>query len=80
MEPPAGKIRAMARIRYRHPEAGADIEPTGRDSVKVMFDTPQMAVTPGQSVVLYDNDVVLGGGVIEGYSSRPADVPSEECQ
>ena len=61
---PASPIRAHARIRYRHAEAPATITPTGADSVSVLFDEPQAAITPGQAVVFYDADVVLGGGWI----------------
>ena len=62
---PAAPIRALARIRYRHKEAPATIAPTGTDTVSVTFDEPQVAVTPGQAVVFYDGDVVLGGGWID---------------
>ena len=61
---PSSDIRAHARIRYKHKEAPATVIPTGRDTVKVIFDEPQRAVTRGQSVVLYDGDVVIGGGTI----------------
>lgn len=61
---PSGDIRAKARIRYKHKEAYATVVPTGRDTVKVIFDEPQRAVTGGQSVVLYDGDIVIGGGTI----------------
>jgi tRNA-uridine 2-sulfurtransferase len=64
-ETPAGPIRAAARIRYRHREALATITPVGAGQVHVAFDTPQSAVTPGQAVVFYDGDVVLGGGWID---------------
>ncbi len=58
-------IRAKTKIRYLHNEAAATIEPLGRDRVRVKFTEPQMAITPGQAVVFYDNDTVIGGGVIE---------------
>lgn len=57
-------IRAKARIRYRHTEADATITPLSDDRVHVLFDEPQRAVTPGQAVVFYDGDLVLGGGII----------------
>jgi tRNA-specific 2-thiouridylase len=63
-EPP-GVLRARARIRYRAPEVWADITVTGPGAVHLDFDEPQRAVTPGQAVVLYDGDTVLGGGTIE---------------
>ena len=64
-EAPEGAIRCEAKIRYRHREqpASALALPDGR--VSVTFDGPQRAITPGQSVVLYDGDEVLGGGIIE---------------
>ena len=61
---PGGSIRASARIRYRHREAPAEIIPLSDDSVKIIFDEPQRAITRGQSVVVYDGDYVLGGGII----------------
>ena len=62
---PSASIRAHARIRYRHREALATITPAGPDAVSVVFDEPQTAITPGQAVVFYAGDVVLGGGWIE---------------
>jgi tRNA-specific 2-thiouridylase len=64
-ETPASPIRASARIRYRHQEAPATIAPLGDDRVEVAFDGPQSAITPGQAVVFYDGEVVLGGGWID---------------
>ena len=66
VERPCRPIRAKARIRYRHGEAEAAIAPLDGDRVAVRFREPQMAVTPGQSVVFYEDDLVLGGGTIEG--------------
>lgn len=54
------------RIRYNAPLVEAKVYPEGsKDKLKVVFDEPQSAVSPGQSVVLYDGDTVLGGGIIE---------------
>ena len=58
-------IRVKAKIRYAHREADAIVEPSGDGRVKVKFIQPQEAITPGQAVVFYDGDIVLGGGWIE---------------
>jgi tRNA-specific 2-thiouridylase len=55
--------RAVAKIRYAHRGAPCRVALVG-ELLRVVFDEPQEAITPGQSVVLYDNDIVLGGGVI----------------
>lgn len=61
---PLKSLRVKARIRQQHREAPAEIIP-GDNSVTVKFDEPQMAITPGQIVVFYNGDTVLGSGVIE---------------
>ena len=53
-----------AKIRYHHTEQPATVMRTGEDSISVVFDEPQRAVTRGQAVVLYDGDIVVGGGII----------------
>lgn len=58
-------LRAEAKIRLNHKEASSTVYPVGRGKIRVVFDEPQPAVTPGQSVVLYDGDIVIGGGIIE---------------
>ncbi|MDN5330918.1 MAG: tRNA-uridine 2-sulfurtransferase [Tepidanaerobacteraceae bacterium] len=58
------KMRAYAKIRYNFEEKPAEIHPLDSGNVKVVFDEPQKSVTPGQSVVFYDGDLVLGGGII----------------
>jgi tRNA-specific 2-thiouridylase len=63
---PSGPIRASAQIRYRHPAAAATIELLEPGRARVQFDAPQPAITPGQAVVFYAADEVLGGGWIEG--------------
>ena len=63
--PPAGPLRAAVKIRYRHAEAPATVEPLGEERARVTFDAPQRAITPGQAAVFYDGDVCLGGGWIE---------------
>lgn len=68
IEKPMGKVKADVKIRYNHRAAPAAIYPTEDDMVRVVFDEPQRAVTPGQAAVFYDGDIVLGGGWIERKS------------
>ena len=68
-EAPTGPIRAKAKIRYRHREQECTVMPLTDGGVRIEFDEPQRAATPGQSAVVYDGDEVLGGGVI----TRPGD-------
>ncbi len=56
--------RVTAKIRYNHAGAKATLRPLSDDRAEVFFDEPVRAVTPGQSVVFYDGDFVLGGGII----------------
>lgn len=63
--PPARSFRCRAKIRYRQPEQPCRVEQLGSDRCRVIFDQPQRAITPGQSVVFYAGEVTLGGGVIE---------------
>ena len=58
-------MRVQAKIRHRHEAAAAVVEKIGDDEVLVTFDEPQRAITPGQAVVFYDGDVVVGGGWIK---------------
>jgi tRNA-specific 2-thiouridylase len=62
---PATPIHAHGQIRHRHQAAPASIRSLGDARAEVVFDTPQIAVTPGQAVVFYDGDAVLGGGWID---------------
>jgi tRNA-uridine 2-sulfurtransferase len=64
-ETPTSPLRAQVRIRYRHTEAPATIMPLDSHVARVEFDEPQTAITPGQAVVFYDADEVLGGGWID---------------
>lgn len=63
-EIPDKEVRCKAKIRYRQKEQPAVAYPLLDGSVRVVFDEPQRAITPGQAVVLYDGDFVLGGGRI----------------
>ena len=59
-----GEIKATAKIRYQAKPEKARLIQLSPDKVKVIFERPQRSVTPGQSVVFYNGDIVLGGGVI----------------
>jgi tRNA-specific 2-thiouridylase len=56
--------RLTAKVRYRQADQACTLEQT-TDGYRAVFDEPQRAVTPGQSVVFYDGEICLGGGVIE---------------
>lgn len=58
-------VEVRAKIRYSAREAAATVTPIGADRVKVVFEEPQRAITPGQAVVFYQDDVLVGGGTIE---------------
>lgn len=58
------ELRVFAKIRYNHKGAWCTVRRTGEDEITCIFDEPQRAVTPGQALVLYDGDYVLGGGTI----------------
>ena len=64
-EEPAGARRVQAQIRHRHPAAPAAVEALEPGRARVTFDEPQTAITPGQAVVFYDGDRVVGGGWID---------------
>ena len=63
--PPALPCRGAAKVRYRQTEQACLIGKIEGDSLRVDFDAPQRAVTPGQSVVFYDGETCLGGGIID---------------
>lgn len=65
-EAPSGEIKCKAKIRYRQSEQPATVTPLEDGRVKIVFDEPQRAITKGQAAVIYDGDIVLGGGTIEG--------------
>jgi tRNA-specific 2-thiouridylase len=62
--PPIAGLHVTAKIRYQHHGAEAEIHPLADGRVEVRFTTPQSAITPGQTCVLYDGDRVLGGAAI----------------
>ncbi|HOJ78078.1 MAG TPA: tRNA 2-thiouridine(34) synthase MnmA [Bacillota bacterium] len=59
------EIEVEAKIRYSAPPAAAIVKPSGNGRVEVLFEKPQRAITPGQAVVFYQGDLVVGGGTIE---------------
>jgi tRNA-specific 2-thiouridylase len=63
-EKPETRFSANVKIRSATPEVAGEIEPMGDNTMRVSFFEPHSGITPGQSAVFYNNDVVLGGGVI----------------
>ena len=63
---PGESFRCKAKLRYRHPEQPVSVTVLENGEIRLLFDEPQRAPTPGQYAVLYDGDIVLGGGVIAG--------------
>lgn len=61
---PAAPLRVEAKIRYRSPLSPATLTPLGHCRIHLEFDVPQRAITPGQAVVFYEREEVLGGGII----------------
>jgi tRNA-uridine 2-sulfurtransferase len=64
-----GTIRSTAKIRSRHPEAPATIRPLENGDLLVEFDSPQFGVSPGQAIVFYQGEQVMGGGWIARHPS-----------
>jgi tRNA-specific 2-thiouridylase len=62
-----------AKVRYRQADQGCRLEAVSQDEIELEFDQPQRAVTPGQSVVLYQGESCLGGGVICWSDAPPAE-------
>ncbi len=62
---PTEGMRVLAKVRYKDQGVAARAIPLEGDRLKVVFDEPRRAITPGQSVVLYEGDDLLGGGIIE---------------
>ncbi|MDH3799620.1 MAG: hypothetical protein OES70_13320, partial [Desulfobacterales bacterium] len=57
-------LDVQVKIRLRHKETAATVYPAVGDQTRILFEKPQMSVTPGQSAVIYAEDTVLGGGII----------------
>ena len=70
--PPAHPVSITAKIRYKAKEASATLIPLPGQTAEVVFVSPQLAITPGQAVVFYHGDTVLGGGIIA--STSPVEV------
>jgi tRNA-specific 2-thiouridylase len=67
--PPKKEFRAQGRIRYRHAGGACGVTPRGEAEVVVQFDELQEAITPGQALVLYQDDCLLGGGwIVEAFN------------
>lgn len=64
-EPLTQPVRCVVKTRYRQEDIPCTVTPLGDDKISVRFDNPVAAVTPGQSAVFYQDEVCLGGGVIE---------------
>ncbi len=62
---PTAPIRATAQVRYRSSAVPVTVIPLEGNRLKLVFDEPQFSITPGQAAVLYDGDILLGGGIIE---------------
>jgi tRNA-specific 2-thiouridylase len=73
LDQPDEPVLAEVRVRYRHLPAPATITPIANNRVRVVFDEPQRAITPGQATVFYRGDEVVGGGWITKARKQEAD-------
>ncbi|MFC1682922.1 tRNA 2-thiouridine(34) synthase MnmA [Candidatus Zixiibacteriota bacterium] len=73
VEAPKSSLRCRAQIRYAHRAAPVELYPLKEGAVRISFQSRQRAITPGQSVVFYDLEEVLGGGVIRRPTPEEAD-------
>lgn len=69
---PQEPVRCTAKFRYRQPDQLVTVTFGGNDECEIVFEQPQKAVTPGQSVVFYDGEVCLGGGIIDKVHKKTA--------
>ena len=67
------QISCTAKIRYRHEPAACAIKIQKGDCAAIEFDQPQRAITPGQSAVFYDGDIMIGGGIIDSVKQGDGD-------
>ena len=65
IDAPPSAVRVAAQIRHRHKPGAGSVRALPDGRAEMIFDDAQSAITPGQAVVFYDADVVIGGGVIE---------------
>lgn len=65
IDAPTTPIRATVQVRYRSAAVPVNVIPLEDNRIKLIFDEPQFSITPGQAAVLYDGDILLGGGIIE---------------
>lgn len=70
---PEDGFRCHAKVRYRQEDQACTLQQNDNGTLRVIFDQPQRAVTPGQSVVFYEDDICLGGGVIQSAFSKCED-------
>ena len=70
--PDGDEFAATCKIRYRHQPVGCRVRLSSGNTCEVRFDKPQKAITPGQSLVIYHADEVLGGGIICSHCQTPA--------
>ena len=77
-EAPQEAFRASAKLRYRQKEQPCIVTPLPDGGVKLHFDEPQRAITPGQAAVVYDGDVVLGGGALAEMTNEAAEEETVE--
>ena len=68
--PSKNEFKALAQIRYKHKAAPGQVQIISETKVRFRFDKPQSAITPGQALVCYDGDRVLGGGWIRGMTKE----------
>lgn len=70
LEKPVGSMRLQVKIRSTHQGAEAEVTPLENGQVKITFIVPQVSITPGQSAVFYDGDLLVGGGTIESIEKE----------
>ena len=70
---PAKQFRAKAKIRFLHTPADCIVTPINDSEIEVLFTEPQLSITPGQGLVLYIDDLLLGGGFIALSNDKNAE-------